>query len=200
MQLKYLVKKETKLYKKEFIDKANEIIKLARNDFSICFTLVGSSKRNMILIREDIPNPSFDFDYQLLITNNKDNKSAKEIKDYFMKLFQKKFETKNWKVQDSTSAITIKKKNNNYSYDVAIVQQNLKTLKADILKHYKTNNEHKYSWETIREYKTYRQNLKKIKGVDLWNELREIYKDKKTNNNETKSYLLFIQSVNELVK
>lgn len=200
MELEYLSKKDAKEYKTEFISKSDNIKKESKDDFSICFSLVGSSKRNMILVREDISDPAFDFDYQLLIMKNKNDKSAEKTKKYFLKLFQQEFSSTEWSVQDSTSAITIKNKNENYSYDVAIMEQNLQTLKTSILKHYKENNDHTYTWEEVSEYKVHKENLKKVKGSNLWSELRDIYKEKKENDSETKSYLLFIESVNDLAQ
>lgn len=124
---------------------------------------------------------------------------SEEIEDYFIKLFQKYFPEKEWKVEDSTSVITIKNKKENYSYDVAIIKTIFKPLKANILKHYKKTNESK--WEEIREYKDHQENLKIIIGPELWNELRNKYKDKKENNtNKTESYLLFIEAVHDVAQ
>lgn len=213
MELKYLTKKEAKDDKDYFIERADNIRLEAKDDFSICFSLVGSSKRNMILIREDIENDPYDYDYQLLLAKNKKDKSQKEIKDYFLDLFKDEFTKEdNWKVEDSTSAITIKKIEDcklKYSYDVVIIKTNAKTLKSNILKHYKkdeNNSEDKYCWEEIPDYKTHRENLKQISGTEDWSDLREIYKGKQEDNKDKpkiekiKSYLLFIQSVNEFAQ
>lgn len=201
MQLRYLSKKEAWSYKNQFIYRTNEIRLMAKERFSICFSLVGSSKRNMILVRDDGKPSSFDFDYQLLISKIKTEPwSLKEIKNYFIELFRNQFLNEDWKIEDSTSAITIKNRHNNYSFDVVIIEINCKTLRANVLKHYKTNNKHIYSWEELSDYKNHRKNLKLIKGINDWSELREIYKDKKGEGNQTESYLLFIQSVNEFVQ
>lgn len=205
MKLIYLSKEEAKPYKKIFMDVAKEVIKLAKKDgFSICFSLVGSSKRNMILVGDNKFNFPFDFDYQLLIMKDKNDKSVKETKDYFLNSFREKFLNEDWEIdwniQDSTSAITIKNKEENYSYDVVIMKPNPKTLKANILKHYKDNNNHTYSWEEIPEYKAHKEHLRQINGPELWSKLRDIYKDKKETDTQTKSYLLFIESVNDLAQ
>lgn len=205
MDLRYMTKAETKSDKEYFIERANEIREEAKDDFSIQFKLVGSSKRNMVLRNKDNQNDHFDYDYQLWIDKNKNNKSCKEIKEYFLDLFRKHFPKPEWKVEDSTSAITIKNqdedKEEDYSYDVAIIETNKTTSKPNILKHYKENNEHTYTWEEIPDYKDHRENLKKIKGHESWSKLRDKYKDKKENNKDnTESYLLFIEAAHDVAQ
>ncbi len=201
MKLKYMTKVEAKPDKDYFIERANKIREEAKDDFSIQFKLVGSSKRNMILRNKNDENAHYDYDYQLWIDKNKNDKSPKEIKEYFLDLFRDQFPEEEWKVEDSTSAITIKKKEGNYSYDVAIIKINKKTSKLNILKHYKENNEHKYTWEETADYKNHREELKEIKGSELWNELRERYKSKKEDNKDkTESYLLFIEAVHDVAQ
>lgn len=200
MNLKYMTKAEAKPDKEYFIKRANKIRKTAKDDFSIQFKLVGSSKRNMILRNENDENAHYDYDYQLWIDKNKKDKTPKEIKEYFLDLFREQFPKPDWKVEDSTSAITIKNKVDKNDYDVAIIE-NKKTSKPNLLKHYKENSDDTYTWEEIRDYENHREELKTIKGSQDWDGLREKYKSKKEDNkNNTESYLLFIEAVHDVAQ
>ena len=200
MNLKYMTKAEAKQDKSYFIERADKIRETAKTDgFSIQFKLVGSSKRNMILRNENDEIAHYDYDYQLWIDKNKKAKTPKEIKEYFLDLFREQFPKPDWKVEDSTAAITIKNKVNKNDYDVAIIETNKETSKPNILKHYKENNE--YTWEEIRDYENHREELKTIKGSQDWNELRDKYKNKKENNEASiESYLLFIEAVHDVAQ
>ncbi|ARU91845.1 hypothetical protein SCLARK_001309 [Spiroplasma clarkii] len=110
--MRYVTKAELKGRKSEInlaIDKIRKNL-----NYSFNLYLVGSAKRNLVLVHEnknDNKNEGrFDLDYQIRISSkNKDENTPKKIKDDFFKAFQKYFSgDEGWKCYDSTTAITIK--------------------------------------------------------------------------------------------
>lgn len=90
------------------------------------FRLVGSAKYNTILTDN---NGWFDLDYQILLTSNshmyKENKlsNATQIKSDFFYWFNRKFSTnQNFKVENSTTAITLRNISGKYSIDFVIIR------------------------------------------------------------------------------
>lgn len=63
-KLIYVLKSETKIYKKNFYELFQKLQKEFAKDFSIYFCLVGSSKRNLVIKHH---NKGFDLDYYIII-------------------------------------------------------------------------------------------------------------------------------------
>ena len=199
--ISYVSKIETKEYKNEFNQlfkkiKANFIL-----DFSLVYRLVGSSKRNLV-IRHN--NKGFDLDYQIIITKYKESSNLKkptDIKNAFFDFIQSKKSNK-YKLENSTSAITLKKIVGNeieVGFDIVIVEE-IKSY-CKILKRNSDNST--YSFILLKEYADFKNNIRLIKSNCLWPELRTRYLEDKIENIKRnlnkKSYLILIDSAKTVV-
>lgn len=182
----------------------NEILKdLKKCGFNAELKLVGSIKRNTCLVFED---KKFDVDYQIIIKDKShDQIYATEVEKHLFKLITSIRDTYNssnnnceLKVEDSTSAYTIKRKckKAEYSYDVAIISSDEFIIRRDK----KNNNE--YVWEKLKygelyeKWKTYRNNYEKIKILDIF--LKKKIENRNSNNqNKKHSSSLLLEAINE---
>lgn len=107
----YVSKNEVRPYRKIF-DKMMADIRESVRKKGITFTyqLVGSAKRNLVVRHH---NKGFDCDYQIVIRKNKNNCTATEIKMLFGQLLNAVKSDGFSDVQDSTSAWTMRKTDNN---------------------------------------------------------------------------------------
>ena len=149
------------------------------------FNLVGSAKRNMILENK---NEGFDCDYQLFLQKNKKRLSPSEIKKLLIRLFDKYLSPNNGFTccEDSTTAITTKKKNRDgtilFRYDIVILDCNQEP--PSIIK----RNNGGHTWCQLPKERNYPSNLAEIEGPEMWNELRERYREKKDMQFHNKGY------------
>lgn len=201
----YVSKKEVKPYRTifdEMIAKMREEVK--EKGITFTYLLVGSAKRNLVVRHH---NKGFDCDYQIFIQKNKKGMNPKEIKELFMRLFNKYKPSDFDNCEDSTSAITIKQKDEanskiKFSYDVVILKKS--EDKTEIIRRKDCN----YTWNMLEDgYENYPENAQQVKGNDAWQLLREIYLDKKEKqmNNvkgyvEKESFHLFHESINETLQ
>lgn len=201
----YVSKNEVKPYRKifdEMIAKMRKEVK--ENGITFTYLLVGSAKRNLVVRHH---NKGFDCDYQVFIQKNKKGLNPKEIKKIFMDLFNKYSPSEFSNCEDSTSAITIKKKDTDnskieFSYDVVILKKS--EGNTEIIRRKKDN----YTWNELGEgYENYPENAQQVKGSDAWQKLRDIYLEKKENQMngfkgyiEKKSFQLFQESINETLQ
>ena len=134
----YVSKNEVRPYRTQFHNVFNEVHKECKKQ-GLTFSsplLVGSAKRNLVVRHH---NKGFDCDYQIFLQKNKNNMSAKEIKLLLIKLFDKYMPDDYENCEDSTSAITIKKKSSTkkssieFSYDVAIIRKSYGSLFSFII-------------------------------------------------------------------
>lgn len=193
--MEYVPKSELKNFKKEF----HEAIKYVRKElsFKFSFQLVGSSKRNLVLRHH---NKGFDLDYQIIYDYKLENSDLKSIKSSFMDCFNHFFGKLGYSnAEDSTSAITIKKVDENaiiQSYDIVLISR------YDGVSHivkYADNEKTRLVLNELKHSKIYNEKYKTIKGYNMWNDLRERYKEKKENNKEIKkSYSLLAEVVKEM--
>lgn len=203
--VEYVSKKEVKPYRTifdEMIAKMREEVK--ENGITFTYLLVGSAKRNLVVRHH---NKGFDCDYQIFIQKNKKDLSPKQIKNLFIDLFNKYKPSDFDYSEDSTSAITIKKKDTGnckieFSYDVVILKKS--EDKTEIIRRKDCN----YTWNMLEDgYENYPENAQQVKGKDAWQLLREIYLDKKENHMngvkgyvDKKSFQLFQESINETLQ
>ncbi|MBR2160157.1 MAG: hypothetical protein IJ938_02455 [Clostridia bacterium] len=147
------------------------------------FNLVGSAKRNMILENE---NEGFDCDYQLFLQKNKKKLTPSQIKKFLIQWFDKYFPSDFDYCEDSTTAITTKKKNSDgtilFRYDIVILDCNQDT--PSIIK----RNNSGHTWCPLPKEKNYPSNLEEIEGPEMWNDLRERYREKKDMQFHNKGY------------
>lgn len=200
--ISYVTKKETKSYKTEFNKLFQKIKQYFVDDFSLTYQLVGSSKRNLVISHH---NKGFDLDYQIIIQKVKNQEkweNPKEIKDKFFKFIQNQLQQK-YTIENSTSAITLKKIDTINSkikvgFDIVILKEinnNYEILKRSI--------NDKYNFQKMIEHKDFRNNFRKIKDKQLWNELRKKYLENKIKiikeNSDEKSYFTLIKTVKTII-
>lgn len=93
-----------------------------RDKYRFQFYLVGSAKYNTVLTDR---NGWYDLDYQISLTSNSNNslRDATQIKSDFFNWFNRKFSgNHNFKVENSTTAITLYNKSGKYSIDFVILR------------------------------------------------------------------------------
>lgn len=206
--MKRVTKKES-LAPRQF---ANKLISLLREQlkdrYRFDVRLVGSAKWNIILKEE---GKSWDVDYQILLSNNskiyKENGFSKPttIKEDFFNFFNNYFNGKNgFRVENSTTAITVINNNSGYSFDFVIIKD-----KSQIIR--RNNNDGSgrniYTWNKLKKYNEAYDRFKKL-SPNQKTDLIENYilprkkKEKaKRDNDPTKrsSCELFIEEVNNYV-
>lgn len=114
--------------------------------------LVGSVRWNTILKE---PGKPWDIDYQILLSNNskvyKDNQfnNPTKIKEDFFNYFNNRFKNNNgFKVENSTTAVTVINKNSDYSFDFVIIKD-----KSQIIR--RNNNgsgRNIFTWNMLKKY------------------------------------------------
>lgn len=199
--MRYLTAKELKPYK----DRINSLMKTVEvkelfSKYNCFYRLVGSSKRNLVLV--DDKNKKFDLDYQIIFRKKIEDtrhESLKKIKDEFRHMIDKILTKSSYKYgEDSRTAITYNSKETNQSYDFVLLVDYDDVLKSI---HYEDEEKTKLQLCEVKGSKEYASSIKEIKGKKMWNKLREIYKNKKENNKEQKkSFSLLIESVNETLQ
>ena len=72
---------------------------------------------------------------------------------------------------------------------------------TEILRHYKDRKPEIWKFEQLPDMKNASEQFRRIKGPEMWQDLRERYYDKKTNNkSDKKSFQLLHEAVNETLK
>lgn len=190
---------------KQIFDKAFKQVQKDAKAEGLTFScnLVGSAKRNMILENK---NEGFDCDYQLFLQKNKKGLSPSKIKNLLMQLFDKYLSKNNGFTccEDSTTAITKKRKNTNgkilFQYDIVILDCNQKI--PSIIK----RNNSGHTWCQLSKERNYPSNLAEIEGPEMWNELRELYREKKDMQfhnkgyHGRKSFQILNEAINEILQ
>lgn len=101
----------------------SDVRKYLKSKYKFDCRLVGSAKRNTIV---QVNGKPYDLDYQCILTKNskKLNESPTVIKNDFYEAFKLK-KSKNEKVQNSTTAVTVEHYNNDkleFSFDFVIIK------------------------------------------------------------------------------
>ena len=194
---------------------ANEIIKYLHEKLSYkyIFTqrIVGSAVYNTIIRDKD---GYFDVDYQLLLTSNspeyKKNglKHATNIKNDFFNCLNEMFKNnKNFRVENSTTAITLINLTYKYSIDFVIIRLFPKNNEI-IRRNNKVNSsKNEYTWNPLREYNAAYKKFHNLSNKDkkylIENIVlpRKVKEKAKNDNDPTKrsSCELFIEEVNNYV-
>ena len=178
-QEKYVSKGEVKPYTELFDSVFGKIKKVLKKKQGLTFThnLVGSAKRNLVVRHH---NQGFDCDYQLYLQKNKKDLSPKEIKQLLIDEFDKRMPAHGFdKCENKTTAIKIKKKNTRksaieFSYDVVIMKNDNGGPQV-----IKESNPDVYVWNKVADYGTWAEDYAKIKGSEMWGDLRDRYYEKK---------------------
>lgn len=182
-----------------------ELIKLVQDElrehFTFQFKFVGSVKRNMVTY--DIKsNVGFDFDLNIMVNDDDQNYSAKEIKQRLMKAFNKYAHKYHYDFcEDSTRVFTIKVKDKinsriKYSCDFAIVNNYGKNQQEYIRFNKQSNT---YNWvEQSNGFYLLPEKISFCKRNFLWQEVRDTYIEKKNNNKDKKSRSIFADTIHQV--
>ena len=194
-----------RVFATELIKKLHKALK---DKYKFNVRLVGSAKWNTIL---KVPGELWDVDYQLLLTHNskiyKENKSFDPTKtkndffNYFNQLFNKK---NGFKVQNSTTSITVINENSKYSIDFVIIKDENQIVRRN-------NNDksghNMFTWNTLPSYSKAYENFSALSPDEKVNLIenvilpRKVKEKAKSNNDITRksSYEIFIEEVNNYV-
>lgn len=186
----YVNPKQLSSAKKDLIQIVHSVQNEVRQDFTFRFYFVGSVKRNMVTY--DVKsNIGFDFDVNVYV-NNDCIFSAKEIKTKIMLALNKvvhRYEYDN--AEDSTRVITIKVKDKQnsiilHSCDFAIVNDYIDdngNERQEYIHFNKKQNE--YYWQKQPQgFYLLDEKAKWIKDNGYWQEVRDLYLDKKNGNTD----------------
>lgn len=208
MAYQFATKKDVKVANKWCISVLKDVQILVRDWFTFDFRLIGSGGKHLVTYNEGQP---FDLDYNIIIQKDKQHliQQPDQIKDIFFKAFQnvfckniKDFNRTNYtKINNSKSVITVKNieyGNLAFSFDVAILRQHPNGYLEKIIFDKKYN---RYIWNQVKDSKDLNDKVLLVKQRLGWNAVRERYLDLKndslSNNDETKSFSIFIQVINE---
>ena len=202
-EFEYVSKKEYQPIKNEVIELLNLVQDEVRDKFTFRYDFIGSVDRNMVTRQVD-GNEGYDFDVNLRVNDEDEEFSASEIKHILMDGFNahsKKFRYDF--SEDSKRVITIKvkdKKNSRilHSCDFAVVYDCEDGRQQFI---YFNKNQNTYEWQF--QPKGFYQLLEKVEAIKengLWQEVRDVYLEKKCNNTDPKkkSRSIYAETVNQI--
>ena len=196
----YVPKSESKKFRMFCSDKLNQLKQaLYKKGYEVDFYLVGSGMKNLVTRNEE---ESYDLDYNIEFLNVSifDLKPQK-IKDFIMSFLNNitvKGSSPFKNCQDSTSSITSRLVFDGklyFSFDVAILAKN-KDGDFCRLIHNKKGGDNSYHWEQVPNSKEIYKRFDFLKKYGYFNELREIYLDKKNfylcrNDHNHSSFIIF---------
>lgn len=212
----FVTKKESKENRKGIFDILSEVnVEMKNKGYpGFSFSLVGSSRRNMVFIRKDrnFSENSFPYDHDIQIRfNSKENPISnvegnlrKDFMNTLQKICNNNYSKYNWRFENSKSVITLKKRKRKNgkmieiaSFDIALIDiRNNKIFSMD-----KKNNS--FLWNEIKEkFDEAERNAKKIKN----DELKKEYLKLKCNNSRIdkgndefkSSSSLFVEAVSNI--
>lgn len=210
---KFITKSELKEPRQILLDWINDVHDYMRKNYGITFQHleIGSASHNLVV--QKFNSNYFDLDYQLTIVSWPDDydiKDAKDVKKKFRLAFDAKMPSNFSCCEDSTQALSTLSKKRGYGMDVIITiyddEDNFYILRNN--KNSNNANNKDYQWAKKNEYSKLQENLKKIQGSDMWNDLRANYLNKKhkyskitdkNNPNYKHSYQILNETVNEIL-
>ena len=197
----YVSKKEAAPYKAELIEILHQVQDYVRDDFTFQFTFIGSSSRNMITY-DPTTNIGFDFDVNITVNDDDEDYSPEEIRTILHNAFSRFMTAYGYnKCEQSTRVISIKVVDQwssrvIRSCDFAVIYEG-----RNGQQYIRFNKERNYfSWEfQTQPYKELEFRADYLKENGHWNEVLEVYLDKKNNNyNPDKhSRSLYAETINE---
>lgn len=198
----YKTKNELKKPKAIFIKLIKDVQQKVKgvNQIKFDWKPIGSGKKNLVV--KNCKTNFFDLDYQLILTNiSKLNIEPKKIKSIFISAFNE-CKTKNFKnCEDSTQAITIKNKLENFGADIIITK---KENNSYYILYNKKNtnfaNNNDYEWEKRPEFISKEETLRIIKEKKLYEILKNKYLEKRHDKtSDKKSYQILNETINEVI-
>lgn len=199
----YVAKKELKPAKKQLMELIHKVQDEVRDSFNFQYKFVGSVQRNMVTW--DVKsNAGFDFDVNIMVNDDDEKFDAKKIKNILMCAFNKYARKYGYDFcEDSTRVFTIKVKDRKnfrirHSCDFAIVNDYGDNQQQYIRYNKQKNN---YTWEEqTKGFYCLPEKIEFCKDNQLWQEVREIYLDKKNYNMDSnkKSRSIFAETIHEV--
>lgn len=203
----YAIRKVRKPIRDQIIELIKLVQKDLKNEFTFQYKFEGSDKFNLVTY-DPRTNTGFDFDVNLYPNDEKEKYSAKELKTLFINSFNK-FTSKFGfdYCENSSRVITIKVKDKKhskvlYSVDFAVVNDyydNENYWHQEIVFFNKGQNSYYWQEQPQTFYEFYSR-IDAIKENGLWQEVRDLYLEKKNNNinQNKKSRSLRIETINEI--
>ncbi len=191
----------------------NQLVQAINNDsvMKVEAHLVGSGSRNLITQNANEP---IDLDYNLYIVDFGDFSISKagEIKEYVRKQFNSILSKNQWNdCMDSTSVLTTEKRHfkkgnrTEFSIDLAIVYNDRSGWHRLI--HEKTGLTYRdrYFWNLVPESRDLFDRVAALKDEHLWNEVIEVYLDKKNmylsrQDYNHPSFNVYVETINEIYR
>lgn len=199
----YVTKSKTKPVKRDIIELISLVQNEVTNKFSFQFRFIGSESRNMVTWNPR-SNIGFDFDVNIYVNDDEENYTAKEIKNILMCAFNKYA----WQYgydfcENSTRVFTIKVKDKAnsrilHSCDFAVVYDCADGRQQYIRFHKPSGY---YSWEyQPKGFYRLPEKIAFCKKNGLWQEVRELYLQKKSENKDLnkKSRNIFAETVHQI--
>lgn len=189
----------------------NQLVQSINNDsvMTVKACLVGSGAKNLVTQNA---NNAIDLDFNICIIDIKsiNINNGWEIKEYIRKQFNSVLKTNDWgDCQDSTSALTTGQmffeqgNKTAFSIDIAITIKNNSGWHK--LVHEKTGrvNCDRYYWNQIPNSRRLEEKVCAIKSNHIWNEVRDIYLEKKNlylqrNDSTHPSFVVYIETVYQI--
>lgn len=204
---KYVTAEQLSPVKQDLIQIIKSVQNQVRQDFTFQFYFVGSVERNMVTY--DVKsNIGFDFDVDIHVNDDEYRFSAKQIKTIIRNAFNKvapRFGYDN--AEDSTRVLTIKVKDRHnsrilYSCDFAIVNDYIDddgNECQEYIHFHKRQN--RYSWqEQPQGFYLLDEKAEWVKYNEYWNEMRDLYLDKKNRNNDPHKHSrsIYAETIHEI--
>lgn len=196
----YVSKSEYQPRKNDIIELLKEVQDEVRNQFTFRFDFIGSTKRNMIT-RDMKSNIGFDFDVNIEVNDDDEEFSATEIRNILRNAITKASRRYGFNhCEDSTRVITIKMTNPwlstiEHSCDFAVVYGK---------QYIRFNKETQtYFWaQQSKGYSNLENKADTLKSNGYWDEIREVYIDKKNLNTDPDKHSrsLYAETINEVYK
>ena len=197
----YVSKSQAAPYKAKLIEIIHKVQDEVRDDFTFQFTFIGSSSRNMITF-DPTTNKGFDFDVNIEVNDDDENFKPDEIRMILRNALTRISRQYGYdRCEDSTRVITIKTIDHwhsrvSHSCDFAIVYEG-KDGQQYIRFNKETGN---YTWEyQTLPYKELEKRADFLKKNNHWDEVLDVYLDKKNNNDDPNKHSrsLYAETINE---
>ena len=190
----YVSKNEIASLKNQVIEMIGLVQDEIRNYFTFQYEFIGSVKLNMVTC--DVKNNiGFDFDVNIIVNDDDEEYSAKDIKQILMKAFNKYAYKYHYDFcEDSTRVFTIKVKDRKNS-------RILHSCDFAIVNNYNDKKSNSYNWtEQSDWFYLLPEKIEFCKDNSLCTEVREIYIEKKNCNTDKnkKSRSIFADAIHQV--
>lgn len=190
----YISKKDPHVVKayKDLIELLGKIQKTLKKYYTFQYKFIGSYARNMITYDKK-GNTGFDFDVNIYPNDNDETTlTAEELRLSFKEALDKYGAAYGFApAEDSTRVLTIKVKDRKnsrvvYSVDFAIVHDYIDNGGQDVQEYVRNNKKQRsYTWESQpKGYHMLPEKIKWVKDNGLWQQVRNLYLDKKNKNED----------------